>query len=122
MLVLNDGGTIEADGDKIAFKNANSVTLLLDAGTDFVQDRSKGWRGELPHNAITSRLDAAAKVPYEKLLADHLQDYRALFNRVTLDLGPAVKSPTDERLINSTRRIRPTSGWRRCCSSMAGIF
>ena len=87
MLVLNEGGTLEVAGDKIAFKNANSVTLLLDAGTDFVQDRSKGWRGELPHRAITARLDAAARIPYEKLLADHLRDYQALFGRVTLDLG-----------------------------------
>jgi alpha-L-fucosidase 2 len=101
VLVLNDGGTIETDGAKIAFRNANSVTLLLDAGTDFSQDRTKAWRGELPHRAITSRLDAAARLPFEKLLADHLQDYRAMFDRVTLDLGPTLTLPTDKRLINA---------------------
>ena len=49
--VLNDGGTLEVADGKIAFKGANSLTILLDAGTDFVQDRSKGWRGEHPHRA-----------------------------------------------------------------------
>ena len=101
VLVLNDGGTIEPAGDRIAFKNANTVTILLDAGTDFVQDRSKGWRTQLPHQAITSRLDAAARIPYEKLLADHIRDHQALFNRVALDLGqsPTATLPTDERLV-----------------------
>ena len=104
VLVINDGGTVETSGDKIAFKDANSVTLLLSAGTDFVQDRSKGWQGELPHKKVTARLDAAANRPYEDLLADHLKDYRAMFARVALDLGPGNKAaaalPTDQRLAN----------------------
>ena len=109
VLVLNDGGAVEVAGDKIAFKNANSVTLLLDAGTDFVQDRTKGWRGELPHRAITDRLDAAARGQYKKLLAEHKKDYQSLFNRVALDLGPAVALPTDQRLIelNNTHTSDP---------------
>ena len=104
VLVINDGGTVETSGDKIAFKDANSVTLLLSAGTDFVQDRSKGWQGELPHKKVTARLDAAANRPYEDLLAEHLKDYRAMFGRVALDLGPGDKAaaalPTDQRLAN----------------------
>ena len=92
-----------ADG-KIAFTSATSLTLLLDAGTDFIQDRNKGWRGPAPHAAITARLDAAAKTPYERLLAAHLQDYQALFSRVALDLGTTDSAtaalPTDKRLMN----------------------
>ena len=111
-LVLNDGGTIETVGDRVTFRNANAVTLLLDAGTDFAQDRSKGWRGPLPHRAITSRLGRAARIPYGKLLADHLQDYQALFSRVTLDLGPgpAPALPTDERLLGLNQAHTPNVG------------
>lgn len=100
--VLCAGGTVEPAGDKVAFKNADSVTVLLDAGTDFVQDRAKGWRGAPPLGAITRRLDAAEKVPYKTLLAQHEKDYRSLFDRVTLDLGagPAPALPTDQRLAN----------------------
>jgi alpha-L-fucosidase 2 len=110
VLVVNDGGMLEVAGDKIVFKNVNSVTLLLDAGTDFVEDRSRGWRGELPHRTITDRLDKAARIPYEQLLADHLQDYRALFNRVTLHLGPTVALPTDQRLLNRQKSSTPDPG------------
>ena len=99
VMVLNDGGTAEVAGDKIVFKNATSVTLLLDGGTDFVQNRSKGWRGERPHDAITARLNAAAKLPFKTLQADHLRDYQALFGRVTFDLGSAGVGPTNMRLI-----------------------
>jgi alpha-L-fucosidase 2 len=107
VLVLHDGGTLEAAGEQLAFTRANSLTLLLDAGTDFVQDRSKGWRGELPHCAVTARLEAAARIPYKTLLTDHLKDYQALFGRVTLDLGSPSALPTDERLLRLGRTHEP---------------
>ncbi len=105
VLVLNDGGALEATADTIVFKNANSVTLLLSAGTDFVQDRSKGWRGEPPHAKVTARLDAAQKRGWDELLAGHLRDYQSLFKRVSLDLGPGSPAslPTDARLVNLTK-------------------
>ena len=110
--VVAEGGKVEATSDWIAFKDVNAVTLLLDAGTDFVQDRRQGWRGELPHRAVTARLDAAARIPYRQLLADHLQDYQALFRRVTLDLGSAttLALPTDQRLLALNKTGTPDPG------------
>jgi len=98
--VLHDGGTVKIDGDKIGFERVNTLTLLLSAGTDFVQDRSKNWKGEAPHAKVTARLDAAAKRSWDDLLAEHVRDYQSLFKRVTLDLGasPAASQPTDVRL------------------------
>ncbi|MCY3018040.1 MAG: glycoside hydrolase family 95 protein [Planctomycetota bacterium] len=103
LAVLNEGGTLEASENRISFKNASALTLFLCAGTDFAQDRSKGWRGEPPHARITSQIAAAVKRPYDELLAEHVRDYQALFNRVTLDLGPGSDTsvPTDIRLANS---------------------
>jgi len=102
--VLNEGGTLQAADGSIAFENANSLILILSAGTDFVQDAQKKWRGPLPHQVVTERCDAAAAKPYEKVRADHLADYRALFGRVALDLGsasPEVSSvSTDQRIAN----------------------
>ncbi len=104
VVVLNDGGSIAIADGKIAFQAADSLTVFLAAGTDFVQDRGKGWRGEHPHRAVTARLDAATKTPYEKLLADHVEDFQGLFGRVRLDLGPVASAatalPTDKRLAN----------------------
>ncbi len=108
--VLHEGGTVEAARNGIAFKNVNALTVLLDAGTDFVQDGRRGWRGASPHAAITARLDKAVRTPYAKLLAAHLADYQQIFHRVTLDLGPEVGSPTDLRLLNLNQRHVPDPG------------
>jgi alpha-L-fucosidase 2 len=101
LLVLNDGGKIETIDGKIVFKKANSITLILAAGTNFIQDRSKGWKGELPHKAITSRINSASKISYNKLLQKHVDDYQNLFQRVQLNLGENSTLPTDERLKNA---------------------
>lgn len=101
--VLNDGGTTSIDQGKIQFTNANSITLLLAAGTDFVQDRSHGWRGELPHKKVSDRIAAATARSWNDLLAEHQRDYTALFDRVTIDLGRSPNSvlPTGERLMKA---------------------
>ena len=100
--VLNDGGSTAVADGKITFKDANSVTLILAAGTDFVQDRVKGWRGEAPHAKVAARVDAALKRSWDELLAEHVKDYQTLFHRVVLNLGSSSTSaiPTDARLWN----------------------
>jgi alpha-L-fucosidase 2 len=98
--ILHDGGRVTVQNGKIKVEHADTLTLQLAAGTDFLQDRSRNWRGPLPHDAIAARIDAAAKKPYADLLAEHVRDYRRLFSRVELSLGgksaPALS--TDLRL------------------------
>jgi alpha-L-fucosidase 2 len=67
--------------------HVNSVTILLAAGTDYLADFSKHWRGDDPHAKVKRQIDAAAKRPYDELLSRHLADYQSLFNRLQLDLG-----------------------------------
>ncbi len=102
VLVLHEGGSVEVKDGKLFFHQADALTILLAAGTDFVQDRSKGWRGTHPHAAITGRLEKAAATPYPTLLAEHIRDYQSLFGRLSLNLGTssdaARQLPTDQRL------------------------
>jgi len=105
MLVLNDGGTLAATPAGIAFQGVNSLTVMVGAGTDYLNQRSKGWRtGEAPHRLVTGQIDKAAKRPYADLLAAHIKDYQSLFNRVRLDIGmtdTAIAAlPTPKRLAN----------------------
>ena len=101
-VLLREGGTIEAKEGKLFFKDADTLTILLDAGTDYVADRSRKWRGTHPHEAITARLEKACATPYGQLLADHIRDYQSLFNRFSLDVGrsepKAFQLPTNKRL------------------------
>ncbi len=85
----------------LQFESADALTILLAADTNYLNQRAKGWRGEHPHQRVVERLEAAGRTGYEKLLAAHVADYRALFDRLRLDLGrtPAELAgrPTDER-------------------------
>jgi len=103
VVAQHDGGTVEARDGKLVFTGVTTLTVLLDAGTDFVQDRSKDWRGVHPHAAITERLAQAAATTYSELLDRHVKDYQGLFGRLSLDLGASSQSvrglPTDQRLV-----------------------
>jgi alpha-L-fucosidase 2 len=103
VLVKHEDGTVEADGDRIAFKNVTELVIFLDAGTDFVQDRNCGWKGEPPHRLIAERLAKVEREGWAEEAIKSRDPYWALFNRVSLDLGddPAKsKLPTDQRLVN----------------------
>ena len=103
ILVVNDGGTLAATPTGIAFQNVTSLTLLVGASTDYLNQRSKGWRtGEAPHRKVTGQLDKAARRPYAALLAAHLKDYQALLNRVVLDIG---KTDAAIAALSTTKRL-----------------
>ncbi|MBM3493062.1 MAG: glycoside hydrolase family 95 protein [Armatimonadetes bacterium] len=84
-------------GARIVIEGADSVTILLDAATSYVN-----WRdvsGD-PEKLTSDRIARAAAKPYARLRSAHIADHRRLFRRATLDLGdtPASEKPTDERL------------------------
>src|ERR1019366_1970344 len=98
--VVNSGGRVTASADGVLhIENADAVTILVAAGTDYVADRARGWRGEGPHARIDRQLRAAAATSYGELRAGHVADYQRLFRRVALQLGAAPDLPTDERLV-----------------------
>ncbi|MCY3017484.1 MAG: glycoside hydrolase family 95 protein [Planctomycetota bacterium] len=86
-LVLNEGGSITATNGIISFKACDGLVILLDAGTDYLNQRDKGWKQQHPRRRISERLAEASKRSFDDLLAEHVKDYQHLFNRVTLELG-----------------------------------
>ncbi len=107
VLVLHDSGTLKTADGKITFERANSLTILLNAGTDFLNERGRGWRGENPHGRVTAQLQAAATASPKKLLSEHLADYQRLYDRVTLKLGESANDlPTDQRLLKHSNGAR----------------
>jgi alpha-L-fucosidase 2 len=99
--VLAEGGEIShAEDARIKVQGANSVILLLAAGTDYAQQYPH-YRGENPHARLQALMDAASQKSYARLLADHQTDYRELFDRVVLDIGQKNHDqPTPQLLAN----------------------
>lgn len=100
--ILNKGGELIAATNAISFSKADSLTILLTAGTSYLPDYAKGWRGANPHERVLKQVDAAAEKAYDKLLSDHVADYRKFFDRVELNLGTTAKEvagiSTEKRL------------------------
>lgn len=90
--VIPVGGEVSAEGAMIRVRNADALTLLLAAATDY--------RGGNPETLCRRTLGAAATRSYQDLEAVHVADYQRLFQRVNLDLGttPADTLPADARL------------------------
>jgi alpha-L-fucosidase 2 len=99
--VLPVGGKAVTDDAAVSVQAADSLVILLSAGTSFANDPAKSWRGEHPARLVQQRLEAATAKGFEQLRRDHVNDHRALFGRVSIDLGPArTEVPTDQWLID----------------------
>lgn len=102
VLILNEGGSLDAADGKISFKDCDSLIIMLNGGTDYLNKREKGWKQEHPHKRINKTLAKAAKRSFDDLLKEHIEDYQALFKRVTVNLGKTsketLKLSTPERL------------------------
>ena len=91
-----DGGTIRTDGGSLRIEGAKDVTLLLAAATN-VRERD-------PVEACRKTLTAAAAKPFNRLRAEHVEDYRRFFRRVALSFDVAAPDlPVDERLARVQR-------------------
>ena len=98
--VLAKGGSVRAKGDQIMVERADEATVVLVAGTSYVLDFDKGYKGGDPHEAVTRQLEAASSKPYSELRSAHIADYRHLFDRVSFALPAteASRQQTDERI------------------------
>ena len=95
--IVNEGGTLTADGDKLTVANADAVTLILAGATNWVSwndvsaDEKKRCGGYI---------SGAAKLSYAELLQRHLADYRPLFAACKINLGadPIPASTTSQAM------------------------
>jgi alpha-L-fucosidase 2 len=93
--VVTSGGTRSATGDAVIVRDADAVTLLIAAATSY---RTYEDVGADPAARVAAALDPASRKSIDTLRAAHGRDYQQLFNRVTLELGPSKRVPTDERV------------------------
>ena len=110
--IITEGGTISKDNDRLSVKNANSAVIILSAATSFNGfDKSPGLQGKNPSLearenmkkvfGTTSKADAI----YSALLKRHTDDYRALFDRVVLNLGTNNPEKVSFDTIPTNRRL-----------------
>ncbi|GAA5221657.1 glycoside hydrolase family 95 protein [Membranihabitans marinus] len=97
--VVNNGGELLLEDNKINIENADQVTLYLVAATSFVDYKDIGGS---PKSLCENYLENINGQSYDNIKANHIEDFQNLFNRVSIDLGKSEISnrPTNERLIS----------------------
>lgn len=105
--VLQDGGRSITEDSSIRIENANTVTLLVAADTNYElgphiflnEPKEKLDPDFYPHELVTEKIEQASKLGYKALRQRHLDDYEHLFGRVAVDLDSEVSAlPTHELL------------------------
>lgn len=100
--ILHKGGKLSVDGNKLIFEDCTSLTLLLDARTNYRPDFKAGWRGVNPLPEINKELMFAEKFGYKTLLERHIKDITRLTVAAHIEIGntdaPTLSLPTNERL------------------------
>ena len=97
-LVLPTGGSVHAEGAEIVVADADSVTILIAAATDF---KGGPFTGGDPEAQCERALAQARRRTAEEILARQKVVYQPAFRRMALHLGaaPAINDlPTDERI------------------------
>ncbi|WP_435748304.1 glycosyl hydrolase family 95 catalytic domain-containing protein [Microbacterium sp. PMB16] len=96
-----DGTVVAADGG-LRISGATSITLLLDARTNYRLSAAQGWRGAAPGPAIESALTAASARSWDSLRSAHVTQVSGLMQRAKVHWGTSSNAvmalPTDRRL------------------------
>ena len=104
-IIATAGQTVAHDGI-VSVKNADAVSIFVAAATSYKSyEDVTGDPDALCREALAKLHDK----PFESIKQDHIDAYRTLFRRVSLDLGDstAVNEPTDQRLRDFAGRPDP---------------
>lgn len=106
--LTSKGGTVTAGQGSMTVSGADEVTIVLAAGTNF-DITSADYLGvdeETLGKEVRERVEKASGMSWEEMKARHVEDYRELYGRVTLDLREEMPGYTTDQLIAEHRESR----------------
>lgn len=91
-VLLPKGGKIIPSDSSITIENASEAVVLTSLATDYLYPDAQ--------KEVTNLIDQASTMDINQLKKVHIENYRSLFGRVSLDLGNSERDllPIDERL------------------------
>ena len=109
--VVNSGGILADGPDNLTYSNCDSLTIIVSAGTSYIMNPAVNFLGPDPIANLATKATKAAAKNYHALTNAHLADYRSLFNRMTVNLGPSLPTqkshPTDTRIVDAATTLDP---------------
>lgn len=97
-----DGGMIRPGEDFVDVEGAKTLSVIVAVETNYVMDYARGFKGEGPETRVCERLSAVSGMGFAEIEKRHVEDYRSMFDRVSLELPESPDSvkalPTPARL------------------------
>lgn len=99
LIAVNKNGAVTYTDSTLVVSNADEVTLLLTASTDYVLEYPK-YKGRDYKKITETNLQKGKGKTYESLLEAHKKEYQKYFSRVSFNIAGEVSDtiPTDKRL------------------------
>lgn len=106
--VVNEKGKLSVANNQITVSDADAVTILLAAGTNFDLSATDYLGAPLKelHKQLYNCLLKASRKDYATLKNIHLKDYQPLFSRVKLDLQADMPEYTTDELVRNHKENR----------------
>ncbi|MGW5174949.1 glycosyl hydrolase family 95 catalytic domain-containing protein [Streptomyces sp. NPDC004082] len=98
-------GRVRVDGTSIAFSGCKELTVVVSGGTNYAPDAAAKYRDPSvdPRGLARTKVLAAARHTASTLLDTHVADFRPVFARLDIDLGP---SSAAQRELDTWERVR----------------
>lgn len=102
-VVKAEGGTVRTEDGRLMVNDADAVTVVLAAATDFDLSSPTYTCGDERglHARVSARVERASALAYKRLRARHVEDYSRLFGRVELELADTVPAMTTDELLRN---------------------
>lgn len=114
--VVTAGTVTKKDGESLHIENANEVIIYVSADTDYKNEypvyRTGETKEQLAASVAKTVTDAVGK-GYDEVKRRHLEDYKGLFDRVTLKLGQTATNKTTDDLLTAYNAGTATESERR---------
>ena len=89
--VMADGGSVRAVGDRLVVDRADAMTIIVDIRTDF---QNLNYRSQ-----CLNTVETTASRTYDELKREHVADFKAIFDRMDIDLGrPTTDANTTDEM------------------------
>ena len=104
--VIATGGRVTANESQLEVRQADAVTILIAGETDYHGSVPRDRRIDDSEAKTAEVVAAASSKPYRVLLADHITEYRRLFDRVSLELFDGKETSRQNAFLPTDKRIK----------------
>jgi len=103
--IINTGGSLSTVEGRIVVENADEVVLLMAAATNYLQSKDNNFNyfsSIDPLTTVQQTMTKASSKTYDQLLLNHQTDYKALYERMGVNLGNIGSAPakTTDKLLS----------------------